>query len=253
MAKNQETENLPQVYDYGDDAGVGLEHAPPPPLPQLKIVQGRESEFKKPGSQLEHASEGQLLHTGTGGLYEAIQVQVCYVNRLWLAWEGKQPTSAPPKATFTERPTDARWSPEGGLYLPNGDYVVENRTFYLLAHTGAGSWEPCVLHMNKTAIKESSEWLRHLYDAPRHPETGQRKRPPAWARTYVLTTRLERNEMGTWYAFRVMPGEGYLPPDGLMYREASEFYKIAAQHAEQQRAMGAKGAADIVVEDDVPF
>lgn len=253
MAKQDTDEKGLQVYEYGEDSGLGLELAPPPPIPRLKIVQGGEKEIGVKGSAYEKAEAGQILDTGTKRLYESIQVIPCFVNRVWLEWESSDPKNVPPINTYLERPTHAKWIEGEGLKTRDGTYIVETRSFYVLTIEKTILGEPCILDMNKTAIKISTLWLQDMYSSEIAEDGESHIKVPIFARQYVISTARLNNDVHSWHAWNIKMIPGLIDPKGRTYAECRDFYNLAKAHAMQIRSMGNSGFSDVVVEDDIPF
>ena len=221
-------ENLPAIPDYGAHAGAGLQDAPPGPLPTLSLVSGNEREFKAHVPPLQDAHLGDIIHSGTLDVLPAWRVIPCYVSRCWQKWATKDPTNQAPLASFSTRPKEAIWVEKLGLMLGE-NFIVEDRAFYVLAHSPAmDAWVPALMHFHRTAIKASSTWLRVLRAPVKIAEDQPPIILPAMARIFQVSGEMQEGDGKSWHIWKVSESKGWVDPKGPTFKAALQVAADAA-------------------------
>ncbi len=222
------TPNLPAIPDYSAYAGVGLQDAPMGSLPALSIVSGNEVDYKAKRGAYKDAKLGEIFHTGTLDLLPEWRVIPCYVSRCWQRWATKDPTNAAPIASYSTRPKEARWVDRIGLCLGE-NFIVEDRAFFLLAHSPVlDAWVPAVAHFHRTAIKESSSWLKMLQAPVRLSQDQPPVQLPAMSRIFHLGSNPQEVKGKSWHIWRVSEPKAWVDPKGTTFAAALKLADGAA-------------------------
>lgn len=131
--------------------------------------------------------------------------------------------------------------------LPNGHYLVDTRTHYVLVLRADGTTYPAVLSMSSTQMKKSRKWMSAMQDVKVRRADGSQFTPAMWAKTYRVKTIGESNAKGTWRGWDITR-EGDCPSADL-YQAAKAFRDAvragAVKTQEPQREPGS--------DDDIPM
>lgn len=199
---------------YEEEANSGFEGADQESyaIPFLSIVQSLSPQRdKKDGAYIEDAEEGMVFNSAT--------------ERLWQTEDGLEPIKVVPvhfKRSFVE------WMPRdsgGGFVaehtvddgkmlleqctrndknqdvLPNGNYLVDTRTHYVLIINDDGSVEPAVVNMASTQTKKSRRWMTVMQNIKMKGAGGRLFTPPMFSHYYELSTVQESNDKGRWHGW----------------------------------------------------
>jgi len=131
--------------------------------------------------------------------------------------------------------------------LPNGNYLADTRTHYVLVLRDDGTTYPAVLSMSSTQMKKSRKWMSAMQDVKVKRPDGTLFTPPMWAKTYRVKTIGESNAKGTWRGWDITR-EGDCPSAEL-YQTAKAFRDAvragAVKTQDPQREPGS--------DDDIPM
>jgi len=218
MSKALAEKNVDQLpalaSQFEEEANHGFEQADQDSyaVPFMSIIQSLSPQRdKKDGAYIDGAAEGMIFNSATG--------------ELWDAEDGKQPLKAIPvhfKRSFVE------WGPResgGGFVaehtvedgkellkscvrnakgqdeLPNGNYLVDTRTHYIIAVHEDGTTEPAVINMSSTQTKKSRRWMTVMQNLKMTGAGGRKFTPPMYSHYYELSTISESNDKGRWHGW----------------------------------------------------
>jgi hypothetical protein len=262
VAKKDDAANLPALAGmYEEEANQGFEGADQESyaIPFLSIVQSLSPQRdKKDGAYIEGAEEGNIFNSAT--------------EDLWDAEDGKEPLRVIPvhfKRSFVE------WAPRdsgGGFItehtvadgkdllksctrndknqdvLPNGNYLVDTRTHYVLIVHDDGSAEPAVINMASTQMKKSRRWMTVMNNLKMKGSGGRLFTPPMYSHYYDLFTTQESNDKGRWHGWS-FKNAGVV--DNEEHFAAAKGFRdaIVQGSVKEQRDGGADGKASVEEED----
>lgn len=253
MTENIKGKPLVVSQDYSKFAGVGLEGAPPPPLPMLKIIHATMKGVGVNGDVLENAHPGELYLTDPPLLFTTTKIIPCNLLRVWLEWETREPKQSPPVAAYSMRPVDAKWIPGEGLRAKNGHYLFEDRCFYVLVADAETKFHRAALHMNKTNIAVSNDWLRVLQQKVKHPSQNKPITPPIFARQFTFGTEKQANESFSWWGWKLLDAGEFIHPTSPVFDDARQFYSDSKELMQQMSIIDPSAYAKGVADDDIPF
>lgn len=251
VVKKDESANLPALAGmYEENADAGFENADQESyaVPFVSIIQSLSPQRdKKDGAYIEGAEEGMVFNSAT--------------NELWNAEDGEEPVKVIPvhfKRAFVE------WAPRdsgGGFVaehnvadgndllktcqrnvngqdeLPNGNYLVDTRTHYVLIVHQDGSTETAVIAMSSTQMKKSRRWMTQMQNLKMKRADGSMFTPPMFSHYYDLSTVQESNDKGRWHGWSVK--NAGLVEDADHFQMAKSFRDaIAAGEVKEAREGG---------------
>jgi hypothetical protein len=208
VTKKKETSAI--IADLvGNDVNMGFENVSGQEdlaLPFLKKLGQLSPELNKSNaSYVEGAQAGMILNTVTKELFDGtkgIKIIPCYYNREYIEWaERGQGTGAPvnihPKDSAIMTTTESR---QGKEYLPNGNYVEDTRSHFVLQLDD--KYNPiseALLVMKGTQRKKSKNWMSQQMMQ----KLPDGRSMPSFGVIYTLKTVQESNDKGTWYGWDV--------------------------------------------------
>lgn len=250
MAKTQVAEakknQVGQVLDFSQDAGLGLEGADKNSfaIPFLSILQTNSPQCEDPkDGGIEGARPGMFINTVTNELYQTVKVIPCAYARRFLRWK---PRSQGGGYAGEYSPVDVETLELEGLSLINGVYLMDvqdpdkafdkdgaplfdrlndTRNHFVLFQKASGGWSPALLSLASTQIKKSRRWMSMIQELEIEQTTNGkvvRFNPPSFSHIYELGTTKEENAKGKWYGLTVKI-EGPVT-DAEVYMKAKDFH-----------------------------
>lgn len=211
-------------------AGRGMENVTTEDvaIPFLRIIQKTSASMKKTsGEYRSDASEGMILNTVTGQLFdgekEGILVVPCGFNFKLIEWTpiedgggfvGTYSREDPNVPTTTKNAKGQDITADGNILSPTAEHFV------LLLHPEDGTWEQCVIAMSSTQLKKSRKWNSMMGKLTVPGKNGPFN-PPIFSSMYRLTTVPENNDSGEWAGW-VVNMEGFVQDENL-FKAAMEF------------------------------
>jgi hypothetical protein len=200
-------------------------------IPRLTILQKMSPQIDKSDpAYIPGAEYGDFADTGTGEVFkESITVVPVFYAMVYLEWAPR----GSGKGLVANHGTDAsclkNTTPDEKrrLVLPNGNYIAETATYYVLNLTA--NRRRSFIPMTSTQLKHARRWTTLLISERLKRPDGTEFQPPMWYRSWNVSTVEEKNNDGAWKSWKFTPGDPILAldPTKQILREAREFYEQA--------------------------
>jgi len=199
-------------------------------IPRLTILQSLSPQLnrKKP-EFIEGAQAGQFCDTGTGEVFDRLEVLPVYFAKVYLEW-------APDRSGMIKNWGTNRTALEGTRQdeimrniRSNGNIVSETMTFYVLNLTVGG--RRSFIPLSSTQIKAGKSWLTQIMTRPRIPGSGGRMiESPIFYWSWIAMVNEQSNKKGDWFGWSFKPGREdirKIDPSGDLLKEAVAFAQDA--------------------------
>lgn len=249
---------LASMFEEGSGQGFENADASAYAIPFIQILQSGSPQCKRSdGAYIKGAEEGMFLNTVTQEVTDGakgIRVIPCFYRRVFIEWKPRdsgggfvaEHPATSPLVSQTVRT-------EKGDQLPNGNFLVDTRSHYLLLVRDDGAYSPAVVTMTSTQVKKSRQWMSRMESIKFKNAAQQLYTPPMFSHIYTLTTTAEQNDAGSWFGWRI--GDAERLEDAGLFAAAKDFKRaIAAGEVKEQQpvAPSQSGGVDLP-EDQVPF
>jgi len=200
--------------------------------------------LKKNEAYIEDAEPGNIwLRNSEEPIHEEIVFQPCHFSKDWVEWIPRKQGGGF-VGRYDEKPDDAEQykDPERPRSLrfrmPSGNEIVETRYFagFVLQENGAAL--PYIIPLSSTGHSFGKDLMFRLNNR----RLNDGSKPPIWANTVTLKTRMRNNNAGEWYVFEV---------DEINWIETEEQFD-AGEALNQAFATGAKQAEAPLSRDGEP-
>ena len=204
-------ENLPMASMFEGDAHKGMEQmgADDLALPFIRILGDLSPQVKKSKAEyVEGAEPGMLFNTVSKELYDGskgIQVVPCYYKREYIEWSDRGEGPGAPIAVHpanTDLMNQTNRDAMGKDRLPNGNYLENTASYYVMVLSDDGSAETALITMKSTGLKTSRQW-NSMISGIKLQGTNGKFTPPMFSHIYHLTTVEMSNKKGTWSTWSV--------------------------------------------------
>lgn len=246
-------ENLPMASMFEGDAHKGMEQmgADDLALPFIRILGDLSPQVKKSKAEyIEGAEPGMLFNTVSKELYDGskgIQVVPCYYKREYIEWSDRGEGPGAPIAVHpanTDLMNQTNRDAMGKDRLPNGNYLENTASYYVMVLSEDGSAETALITMKSTGLKTSRQW-NSMISGIKLQGTNGKFTPPMFSHIYHLTTVEMSNKKGTWSTWSVAK-VGPVQDMGA-YEQAKVFADSVSKGDVQAKHGGEES------EDKVPF
>ena len=244
-AVEKKKENLPVASMFEGDAHKGMEHmgAEDLALPFIRILGDLSPQVKKSKAEyVEGAEPGMLFNTVSKELYDGdkgIQVIPCYYKREYVEWSDRGEGPGAPIAVHPSTSDIINQASRDGMgkdRLPNGNYLENTASYYVMVLSEDGSAETALITMKSTSLKTSRQW-NSMISGIKLNGTNGKFTPPMYSHVYHLKTVEMSNNKGTWSTWSV----GKVGPiqDMSMYEQSKSFADsvskgdVKAKHGEE--------------------
>lgn len=219
------------------DSGMGKENikASDMAIPRLSILQ--------PSSPQVMPGKPEYLESAkTGMIYDSVQ-NVCYSGEkgliaipvsfrsAYLEWipHNKGGGFIADHGTDESVLKNCKQDSETKMMLtPEGHEIVLTAEYFSFIMPPDGGLFPVIISMAKTQHRKSRVWnfLINQFEIPNPANPEQRINPAMFYRSYKLTTVLESNDKGSWFGWKIEPGQNTFElPDGRnLYLRARKFH-----------------------------
>jgi hypothetical protein len=234
------------IDDLGEGLGLERVKANDVVIPRLTILQGLSPQLKPSRAEyIEGAKPGMFCDTATGDLFESLNVIPCFYSRVYLEWppqrgKGLVANHGTDDSIMRKVVRDERFKAR----LPNGNYIAETATFYVLNLTAGG--RPSFIPLTSTNLKAAKRWMTLIMAQKAIRSDGTEFTPPIFYRSWNVTTTNESNDSGDWFGWRFSPGPTILDP------ELKPVLPKAKQFFEQARDNLVQGDVGSMAEDVAP-
>jgi len=239
------------------DSGMGFEEVDKDDfqIPFVRILQALSPQLKKSdASYIEGASQGDIFNTVTHQVWdseEGIVVLPVYYQKKYLEFIPRAQGGG-----FVQelpRTDEVLSAARDWTLLSNGNEVVETHQHWVKIVHDDGSLETALIDMKKTQLRQSKTW-NSLIGGQFYKGTLA----PRWSATYLLTSREDGNDKGSWHSWVVkikdqLPIEEYLTSP--LVSSAKELHGTLTKGALKIAAPTPEAITNqvLTLDDDVPF
>tara|TARA_R100000995_G_scaffold72005_1_gene40716 strand:- start:82 stop:852 length:771 start_codon:yes stop_codon:yes gene_type:complete len=177
---------------------------------------------------IEAAKPGMIYNTVTSELYDGktgIKVIPCYYKKDYPEWSDRgDGPGAPVAIHMPNNPVIGTGKREGSkIRLPNGNYLEETASYYVMVETKTGGYTPALITMKSTQLNVSKKWNSMMKTTQIPDGKGGFAIPPMHGVVYTLTSTLQKNDKGSWYGWVVTQDRILGQPDKALYLSAKDF------------------------------
>jgi hypothetical protein len=134
------------------------------------------------------------------------------------------------------------------IRLPNGNYLEETASYYVLAETKTGGYTPALITMKSTQLNVSKKWNSMMKTIQIADGKGGFAIPPMHGVVYNLASTLQKNDKGSWYGWVVNMERIMGAADKSLYLMSKDFNSNVSKGNVQTRA-----DVEEIAKDNAPF
>jgi hypothetical protein len=213
---------------FGNDTAKGFENMTQEDLalPFLRILGQLSPQVTEGDAKyVSNAKPGMIYNTVTSELYDGkkgIKVIPCYYKKDFPEWSDRgDGPGAPVAVHLSNSPVIQTGKRDGSkIRLPNGNYLEETASYYVLAETKTGGYTPALI----IAI------------------------PPMHGVVYNLASTLQKNDKGSWYGWVVNMDRIMGATDKSLYLMSKDFNSNVSKGNVQTRE-----DVEEIAKDNTPF
>ena len=195
---------------------------------------------------IDGAKPGMIYNTVTSELYDGkkgIKVIPCYYKKDFPEWSDRgDGPGAPVAVHLSNSPVIQTGKRDGSkIRLPNGNYLEETASYYVLAETKTGGFTPALITMKSTQLKVSRTWNSMMNGLKIQGKNGLFT-PPIFSHVYSLRTVQQSNDKGTWFGWTV--NKVGAVSNRNLYEQAKGFAQsvkkgdVQAKHTQEEKSIG---------------
>lgn len=252
----EKSKALTDISDF--EGGEGFENVSASDilLPRISILQAMSDQLKKKHAlYIEGASVGDFIDLALNKvLPNPLALVPCFFATVYLQW-GPRDSGRGLVMNHGTDPSIMKKTKRDDMNrnaLPNGDYVVETATYFVLYQTEDGDWTQAFLPLSSTQLKNSRRWMTRLGAEKVARPDGSKFKPHIYYRAWIATPVDESNAKGDWVGWSFEPGEPIndIDPSKELLAVAKEFCHqakvglvkgdVEGATAEQHSARGAE-------------
>jgi hypothetical protein len=288
QARAPETGTALATYDFGDDAGAGMEgvDAAEFKIPFLLIVQSNSPAARPVSVGGSGAKAGSIQNRMTGDVLDAEAgvpfVPVYRGEHNYVEYLSREPDGSgggfvgvrPIDDPLVLRLRAEKIAREGenkgrfGKLLTNeGTELAETRYVHGLVLADGENASMAAIGFSSTQLASYQAFVSTLLPIRYRTPAGEIKTPPLWAHKWLLKTRFRQRGVMSWYVWNLVlaaspPVRALMRPDDPLYQQARAFHalikegKVKADHAAfaeaETQAQAEPGAAE-PVDGEMPF
>jgi len=241
---------------FGDDLDKGFENMTQSDfaLPFIRILGQLSPQVTEGDAKyISGAKPGMVYNTVTNELYDGkkgVKIIPCYYKKDYPEWSDRGEGSAAPVAVHSPNsPVIATGKREGSkIRLPNGNYLEETASYYVMVETKSGGFTPALITMKSTQLNVSKKWNAMMKTIQIPDGKGGFAVPPMHGVVYNLSSNLQKNDKGSWYGWVVTQDRILETKDKSLYLSAKGFHGDVKRGAVQTRV-----DVEEKVKENVPF
>ena len=223
--------NTGSVALFGDDLQQGFENMTQEDmaLPFIRILGQLSPQVTEGDSKyVEGAKPGMIYNTVTSELYDGkkgIKIIPCYYKKDYPEWSDRgDGPGAPVAVHLPNSPVIQTGKRDGSkIRLPNGNYLEETASYYVMVETKQGGYTPALITMKSTQLNVSKKWNSMMKSIQIDNGKGGYAVPPMHGVVYTLTSVLQKNDKGSWYGWSVNMDRIMGQTDKTLYLSAKDF------------------------------
>jgi len=241
---------------FGNDTARGFENMTQEDLelPFLRIL-GQLSPQVTDGDAkyVNGAKPGMIYNTVTSELYDGkkgIKVIPCYYKKDFPEWSDRgDGPGAPVAIHLPNSPVIQSGKRDGSkIRLPNGNYLEETASYYVMAETKTGGFTPALITMKSTQLNVSKKWNSMMKTIQIPDGKGGFAIPPMHGVVYNLSSVLQKNDKGSWYGWVVNMDRIMGSADKSLYLMSKDFNSNVSKGNVQTRA-----DVEEIAKENTPF
>ena len=241
---------------FGNDTAKGFENMTQEDLalPFLRILGQLSPQVTEGDAKyVEGAKSGMIYNTVTSELYDGkkgIKVIPCYYKKDFPEWSDRgDGPGAPVAVHLSNSPVIQTGKRDGSkIRLPNGNYLEETASYYVLAETKTGGYTPALITMKSTQLNVSKKWNSMMKTIQIADGKGGFAIPPMHGVVYNLASTLQKNDKGSWYGWVVNMERIMGAADKSLYLMSKDFNSNVSKGNVQTRA-----DVEEIAKDNAPF
>ena len=122
------------------------------------------------------------------------------------------------------------------IRLPNGNYLEETASYYVMIETKSGGYTPALITMKSTQLNVSKKWNSMMKTIQIADGKGGFAIPPMHGVVYNLASTLQKNDKGSWYGWVVTQDRILGQADKALYLSAKGFSGNVSKGSVQTKA-----------------
>ena len=229
--KNMTARKNGSVALFGDDLSKGFENMTQDDLalPFVRILGQLSPQVTQGDAKfIESAKPGMIYNTVTNDLFDGkkgIKVISCYYKKDYPEWNDRGEGPGAPAAIHRPgSPVIKTCKREGSkIRLPNGNYLEETASYYVMVETKTGAYTPALITMKSTQLNVSKKWNSMMKFIQMPDGKGGFAIPPMHGVVYNLTSTLQKNDKGSWFGWVVIMDRILEQGDKSLYLSAKDF------------------------------
>ena len=241
---------------FGDDAAKGFENMTQDDLalPFLRILGQLSPQVTEGDAKyVEGAKPGNIYNTVTSELFDGkkgIKIIPCYYKKDYPEWSDRgDGPGAPVGIHLPNSPVIATGKRDGSkIRLPNGNYLEETASYYVMAETKTGGYTPALISMKSTQLNVSKKWNSMMKTIQIPDGNGGFAIPPMHGVVYNLASTLQKNDKGSWYGWVVSMKRIMGSEDKSLYIMCKDFNGNVSKGNVQTKA-----DVEEIAKDNAPF
>jgi hypothetical protein len=231
MANEIKAKTNGSVTLFGNDLSKGFENMTQDDfaLPFVRILGQLSPQVTQGDAKfIEDAKPGMIYNTVTNDLFDGkkgIKVIPCSYKKDYPEWNDRgEGPGAPVAVHLPNSPVIATGKREGSkIRLPNGNYLEETASYYVMVETKTGAYTPALITMKSTQLNVSKKWNSMMKFIQLPDGKGGFAIPPMHGVVYNLTSTLQKNDKGSWYGWVVTQDRILDQNDKSLYLSAKDF------------------------------
>ena len=241
---------------FGNDTAKGFENMTQEDLalPFLRILGQLSPQVTEGDAKyVSNAKPGMIYNTVTSELYDGkkgIKIIPCYYKKDFPEWSDRgDGPGAPVAVHLSNSPVIQTGKRDGSkIRLPNGNYLEETASYYVLAETKTGGYTPALITMKSTQLNVSKKWNSMMKTIQIPDGKGGFAIPPMHGVVYNLASTLQKNDKGSWYGWVVNMDRIMGATDKSLYLMSKDFNSNVSKGNVQTKA-----DVEEVAKDNAPF
>ena len=190
---------------------------------------------------IESAKPGMIYNTVTSECFDGkqgIKVIPCYYKKDYPEWSDRGDGPGAPVAVHLPNSPIIQTGKRDGskIRLPNGNYLEETASYYVLVETKGGAMTPALITMKSTQLNVSKKWNSMMKTIQIPDGKGGMAIPPMHGVVYKLSSVLQKNDKGSWYGWSVTQDRIMGQKDKTLYLTAKDFNSSVSKGNVQTKA-----------------
>ncbi len=187
------------------------------------------------------AKPGMIYNTVTSECFDGkqgIKVIPCYYKKDYPEWSDRGDGPGAPVAVHLPNSPIIQTGKRDGskIRLPNGNYLEETASYYVLVETKGGGMTPALITMKSTQLNVSKKWNSMMKTIQIPDGKGGMAIPPMHGVVYKLSSVLQKNDKGSWYGWSVTQDRIMGQKDKTLYLTAKDFNSSVSKGNVQTKA-----------------